>query len=271
MPDGRRSCPIAAWPDSIAALLVAFFAVPALAFAQADEIQVYDGGLAPVGTFNLTVHSNFTPKGLTTPAFPGAVVADKSFNGVPEWALGVTRWFEAGLYLPLYSRDNTSGFGLDGFKLRALFAVPDADERRFFYGANFEFSINAHRWDTTRFTSEIRPIIGWHLKPWDIIVNPIVDTAYDGVKNLEFVPASRVAYNFPSGWTAAVEEYADFGPVRGFVPLGEQAHQLYGVVDRTWKGWDIEGGIGVGLTDASDRLTLKLILARDLNKRPVTR
>ena len=89
----------------IAAIAVVLFLVPATAFAQADEIQVYDGGLAPVGTFNLTVHNNFTPKGLTTPAFPGAVVADKSWNGVPEWALGVTPWFEAGLYLPLYSRD----------------------------------------------------------------------------------------------------------------------------------------------------------------------
>jgi hypothetical protein len=252
-----------------AALFVALLAAPALAFAQTDEIQVYDGGLAPVGVFNLTVHSNFTPQGLTTPAFPGAVVADKSFNGVPEWALGVTRWFEAGLYLPLYSHDQASGWGLDGFKLRALFAVPNADDRKFFYGANFEFSINAHRWDTTHFTSEIRPIIGWHLKPWDIIVNPIVDTAYDGVKNLEFVPATRVAYNFTSGWTAAVEEYDDFGPIHAFAPAGEQAHQLFGVVDRSWKGWDIEAGVGVGLTDATDRLTLKLILARDLNKRAI--
>ena len=256
---------------TFATLVGILLVVPALAYAQADEIQVYDGGLAPVGTFNLTIHNNFTPKGLTTPAFPGAVVADKSFNGVPEWALGVTPWFEAGLYLPLYSRDKDSGFGLDGFKLRALFAVPHADDRRFFYGANFEFSINAHRWDTTRFTSEVRPIIGWHLKPIDIIINPIVDTAYDGVKNLEFVPASRIAYNFSSGWTVAAEEYADFGPVRQFAPRGEQAHQLYAVVDRSWKEWDIEAGIGAGLTDASDRLTLKLILSRDLNKRTTVR
>ena len=203
--------------------LLTVLAVAGRASAQADEIQVYDGGLAPVGTFNLTIHNNFTPKGLTTPAFPGAVVADKSFNGVPEWALGVTPWFEAGLYLPLYSRDQSSGFGLDGFKLRALFAVPNADERRFFYGANFEFSINAKRWDSTRFTSEVRPIIGWHLKPWDIIVNPIVDTAYDGLGNLQLVPATRVAYNFPSGWTLAAEEYADYGTLNDLAPWRGQA------------------------------------------------
>ena len=53
-----------------AALFVALLAVPALAFAQTDEIQVYDGGLAPVGVFNLTLHNNFTPKGLTARRFP---------------------------------------------------------------------------------------------------------------------------------------------------------------------------------------------------------
>jgi hypothetical protein len=248
-------------------LAVGMVGVPVAGFAQTDEIQVYDGGLAPVGTFNLTLHNNFVAKGITTPAFPGAVVADKSWNGVPEWALGVTPWFEAGLYLPLYSHDEASGFGLDGFKLRALFAVPHADDRRFFYGANFEFSINAHRWDTTRFTSEIRPIIGWHLDPVDIIVNPIVDTAYDGFGNLEFVPAARIAYNFRSGWALAAEEYADYGRFNDFAPPHDQVHQLFAVADRTWKGWEIEAGVGVGLTDVTDRLTFKLILARDLNKR----
>ena len=250
----------------ILAIVFGLLAIPAAASAQTDEIQVYDGGLAPVGTLNLTLHNNFIAKGVTTSAFPEAVVADKSFNGVPEWALGVTDWFEAGLYLPLYSRDNSAGWGIDGIKLRALFAVPHADDRRFFYGVNFEFSVNANRWDTTRFTSEVRPIIGWHLKPVDVIINPIVDTAYDGVKNLVFVPAVRVAYNLPSAWAVAVEEYADFGPLHALLPGSEQAHQLYGVIDRTWKEWDIEAGVGVGLTDASDRLTFKLILGRDLNK-----
>ena len=252
-----------------AALFAAIMLSPRVARAQADEIQVYDGGLAAPGIFNLTLHSNFTPKGLTTPAFPGSVVADRSFNGVPEWAYGVTDWFEAGLYLPLYTHDKHTGWGLDGFKLRTLFAVPHADDRRFVYGANFEFSYNARRWDAKRFTSEVRPIVGWHLKPWDIIINPIVDTSYDGFKNLELVPAMRVAYTFiGSGWTVAAEEYADYGFVGDLNSPHEQAHQLYGVVNHTIGSVDIEAGIGVGLTDATDRVTFKLILAHDFNKRP---
>jgi hypothetical protein len=250
------------WP---LALVVAVLFGPAPVFAQADEIQVYDGGLAPRGVFNLTVHSNFTPRGAKDPAFPGAVIADKSFNGVPEFALGVTDWFEAGLYLPLYSRDKNSGFGLDGFKLRTLFAVPNADDRRFFYGANFEFSYNARRWDTSRFTSEIRPIVGWHLKPVDIIVNPIVDTSYDGFGNAVFAPSVRLAYNVSPVWAVALEEYADYGPFHQFHSRTDQSHQLYWVVDRAGKQWDIEAGVGTGLTKGSDGFTLKLIVARDLH------
>jgi hypothetical protein len=247
------------------ALTVAFLVVPSAAFAQADEIQVYDGGLAPPGTFNLTLHTNFTPRGGRVPAFPGAVTPDKSLNGVPEFALGVTDWFEAGLYLPLYSRDKDEGFGLDGFKLRTLFAVPHADDRVFVYGANFEFSYNARRWDTARFTSEIRPIVGWHLKPFDIILNPIVDTSYDGFGNATFAPSTRVAYNVSPVWAVALEEYADFGPFHAPHAGREQAHQLYAVVDRAGKRWDVEAGVGVGLTGGSDGLTLKLIVARDLH------
>ncbi len=248
-------------------VLTALFGQPSRALAQTDEIQVYTGDLAEPGVFNLTLHNNFTPKGGKDPAFPGAVIADKSWNGVPEWAYGFTRWFEGGLYLPLYSRDKDTGFGIDGFKLRSLFAVPDADNRTFVYGANFEFSVNAKRWNVKRYSSEVRPILGWHLKPIDIIVNPILDTEYDGFKNLDFAPSFRVAYNASETWAVAVEEYADFGPIRKFNAANDQAHQIFGVIDRTGKRIDMEFGVGVGLTDATDRLTIKLILSGDLNSR----
>src|SRR5204862_5086149 len=214
-------------------LILALVAVPHSVSAQTDEIQVYDGGLAAPGTFNLTLHTNFTPNGLTTPAFAGAVVPDQSLNGVPEWAYGVTAWFEAGLYLPLYSIGERSGHTsamLNGVKVRVLFAVPRADERTLFYGVNFELSYNAKHWDPTRITSEIRPIIGWHLQPVDIILNPIFDTSYDGLENLDFAPASRVACDLSRSWQLAIEEYADFGTVHQFYDGNQQTHQLYGVV-----------------------------------------
>jgi hypothetical protein len=249
----------------LAFIAIAWIAAPAAALAQTDEIQVYDGGLADVGKFNLTLHSNFTPKGLKTPAFPGAITSDKSFNGAAEWAWGVTNWFEAGLYLPLYSVDKDLGAKINGGKIRLLFASPRADDRRFFYGANFEFSYNSKHWDERRITSEVRPIVGWHLHPVDIILNPILDTSYTGgVKNLDFAPATRVAYTLKK-YVLAIEEYGDFGPLHDVVSVSQQSHQIYAVIDHIVKSWDIEAGVGVGMTAGSDKLTLKLILSRDLN------
>ncbi len=249
----------------LVAALAALTLAPALAHGQTDEIQVYDGSIAAPGVINLTVHNNFTPSGLKTPAFPGALISDKSWNGVAEWALGVRDWFEAGLYLPLYSFTDARGATINGGKIRLLFTAPHADERKFFYAANFEFSYNSAHWDEHTYTSEIRPIIGLHLHPWDLIVNPILDNSYvGGFKRLDFAPASRVAYNFNERWAAAVEEYGDIGPLNAFYPAGEQFHQLWGVFDHHAKWADIEAGVGFGLNSASDKVTLKFMISRDL-------
>src|SRR6185312_5095009 len=73
------------------------------AHSQTDEIQVYDAAIAAPGVFNLTWHNNYTVSGRLVAQDPGGVTPNHSLNGVPEWAYGVTDWFEAGLYLPLYS------------------------------------------------------------------------------------------------------------------------------------------------------------------------
>jgi hypothetical protein len=241
-----------------------FSAVTAL--AQTDEIQVYDASIADQGKFNLMLHNNYTPRGHTSPAFPGGIVQDRAYNGVAEWAYGVAPWFEQGLYLPLYSISQGRGGSVNGFKLRELFVRPHADDRTFFYGVNFEFSVNALYWESRRITSEIRPIIGWHFHPIDLIVNPIMDTNYTGgFKGLDFAPSERLAYNFPRSWAIAAEEYADYGPLRQFNRGDDQYHMLYAVVDHNSKIVNVEFGVGFGLTPGTDKVTIKLMLSRDLN------
>jgi hypothetical protein len=142
---------------------------------------------------------------------------------------------------------------------------PDAASRTFFYGINFEFSYNARHWDPHRFTSEIRPIVGWHLGPLDLILNPILDNSWQGISRLDFAPASRVAYNLSPDWAIGAEEYDDFGPLRSFLPGRQQSHQLFAVADYNGAPVSIETGVGFGLTPATDHLVLKLILSRDLN------
>ena len=250
----------------LAAALALLLLAPA-AFAQTDEIQVYDAAIAEPGIVNLMVHMNYPPIGRKTPAFPGALLADQSFNTTAEWAFGITDWFEQGLYLPVTTpHSENRGATVDGFKLRELFVRPHADQHKLFYGVNFEFSVNHTYWEARRITSEVRPIVGVHLKPWDLIFNPIVDTDWTGgFGNLEFVPATRVAYNFNDKWAAAVEEYSDFGPLRQFYAPHDQFQEVWAVMDHNSKIVNIEAGVGVGVTAGADRLTFKLMISRDLN------
>jgi hypothetical protein len=255
---------------SRAPLALILLAVPVVAVGQTDEIQVYDAEIAEPGVFNLMIHTNYIPIGRKTPDFPGAIIADHSVNGAAEWAYGVTDWFEQGVYLPVWSpHSQDRGWSINGFKLRELFVRPHAAEHKFFYGVNFEFSFNRLYWEPKRITSEVRPIVGTHLGKVDFIFNPIVDTDYTGgFKNLEFVPATRLAYNLNSKWAMSVEEYSDFGPLKNFLPVSDQFHQVWGVFDHQGKSVNIEAGVGVGVTGGSDRLTFKLMVSRDLNPKP---
>jgi hypothetical protein len=256
--------------DMLFALVVIAIAVagrPAVAFAQTDEIQVYDAEIEDQGKINLMVHSNFTSIGRRAPDFPGAIIPNHSVNGAVEWAYGVRDWFEQGLYFPVYTAfSDGRGGTLNGFKIRELFVKPHAHDHTFFYGVNFEFSVNYKYWESKQITSEVRPIVGLHLHPVDIVFNPIVDTNYTGgFGNLEFVPATRIAYNLNDRWAASIEEYADCGPLRHFLPGNEQFHEVWAVMDRSSKILTIEAGVGVGVTPGADKLTFKLMLSRDLN------
>lgn len=247
------------------AIALASIAAPKVGYAQTDEIQVYDAVIEEPGVFNLMLHQNFTPDGIRSPAFPGAIISDHSYNSVPEFAYGVTPWFEQGLYLPVYSVSRGRGSTLDSVKLRELFVRPHADDHKLFYGVNFEFSYNASYWEVRRFTSEIRPIVGVHLHPWDIILNPILDTDWTGVRNYDFAPAIRIAYNLSEKWAFATEHYAEYGPLHQFFTVSNQYHAQWAVVDHNSKILNVEAGIGFGLTSATDKITLKLMLSRDLN------
>ncbi len=250
-----------------AGLAVLLIVGPLALQAQTDEIQVYDASIAPQGIYNVTLHSNYTPIGRKNPDFPGGIIPDDSVNGGVEWAYGVRPWFEQGLYLPVFTAYSKGrGGSIDGFKIRELFVRPHADQHKYFYGINFEFSVNYSYWESHTVSSEVRGILGTHLNKWDLIYNPIFDTDYTGgLGGLEFVPAGRIAYNFNHRWAAAAEEYSDDGPLRGFYATNKQFHEVWAVMDHYSKIVDIEAGVGVGVTGGADKLTFKLMFSRDLN------
>ncbi|MGO8914258.1 MAG: hypothetical protein ACLQDM_33750 [Bradyrhizobium sp.] len=223
-----------------------------------DEIQVYNAGIAAVGQFTIEQHLNYVALGLKDPPFPGGLVSNHSLNGTPEFAYGLTDWWEVGLYLPFAVQDQK--FMSDAFKLRTLFVSPHADQRDFFYGVNLEFSNTTPPFAQTRFALEVRPIIGVRNADYEFIVNPIVDAGFGKLGELDFAPAARLARKLAPDTFLGLEYYADFGEIGNMPKLADQQHTLFLVTDFKLGVVDVDFGVGYGLTPSSDRWVIKTII-----------
>src|ERR1700676_951352 len=205
--------------------LLAIASPPALAADQVhDEIQVYNAEIAEVGQWTYQQHLNYAPVGQTQPEVPGGFSSNRSLQATPEFAYGITDWWEAGFYLP-FAVTGTGEFLPDGAKLRSLFVIPDAAKRSFFYGVNFELGYEMPQFSSTPWALEIRPIIGVRNKAWEFIVNPIVDVSFGSAGEADFAPAARLARNLGEDRFIGLEYYSDFGKIGNFLPLQQQSQQ----------------------------------------------
>lgn len=229
-----------------------------------DEIQVYNAEIAKIGQWTLQQHFNYAIRGRKEPDFPGGLVPDRTLNGTPELAYGVTDWYEVGFYAP-FAVDKDGKFYSNAGKFRQLFVTPDAAKREFFYGVNIELSYSTPAFSETRYSAEIRPIIGWRKGDYEFIVNPIVDIGFGSQGEVEFAPAARFARKLGEDLAIGLEYYTNLGPFSEFLPLNEQQHNLYGVVDFKVGRFDVNFGLGYGLTSGSDRFLAKLIIGTELN------
>jgi hypothetical protein len=254
---------LGSWLRRIAVSLLATFATclpgPRLAHA-ADEIQVYNAEINEVGQFSVQQHLNYTITGIPTPAYPGALISNHALNGTPEFAYGVTPWLELGLYVP-WAVNEQGQFLSNNFKLRTLFAVPDAAKKDFFYGLNFEYDFPSWPFVPSRFAMEVRPIIGWRNPQWEFIINPIIDFAWGQLGEVDFAPAARLVRNLGEDRFIGLEYYTGLGPPGNFQSFAQQSHQLFAVTDFKVGKIDVDLGIGYGLTPGSDRWVAKTILS----------
>ena len=255
-----RMAMMAKQPTSLFRLVI--FGLTALAFTTpakaVDEIQVYNAGIAAPGQLTIQQHLNYVALGSKQPPFPGGLVSNSSINGTPEFAYGLTDWWEVGLYLPFAIQDRQ--LLSDSVKLRTLFVSPLADQRNSFYGVNFELSNTTPKFAQTRFGLEIRPIIGVRNAEWEFIVNPIVDMGFGKSGQADFAPAVRLARKLEKDLFVGLEYYADFGEIGRFGRLPDQQHTLFAVTDFKLGVFDVNLGFGYGLTPSSDRFVVKTIV-----------
>ena len=242
-------------------LLAALVALPVAAHAALpDEIQVYTDDLEEAGGRGIELHVNTTPDGRRTPEYPGEVVPHRGLRVTPEISWGLAENWDGGVYLPFVrSGDGAYFFAGPRFRLKYLPLRPAEGATGAFAGVNVEVSFVQERFEQAGRTMEIRPIVGYRGEKWLFSFNPILETDLAGANKLvlTFAPAFKVSRRAWPGMALGAEYYMDLGRVSAFSPQEEQSRILYLTADTE----RVNFGIGYGLTDASDRWTVKAIFS----------
>src|SRR5882762_558286 len=181
-----------------------------------DEIQVYNAEIAKVGQWTMQLHLNYAFLGRKEPDFPGGLIPHRALNGTPEWAYGITDWWEMGFYAPFAVDQNGTPYS-NAIKIRQLFVTPNAADREIFYGVNFEFSYAMPQFSDAKWNMEIRPIMGIRKGDYEFIVNPIVDIGFGQNGGRSFRPPLGLLATSAktSHWGSST--YSDLGSFPNFV------------------------------------------------------
>lgn len=251
---------VAAW-----IALAAFIVAPRAARAfDPFEIQVYDGTLDAVGERGLELHLNHVAKGRTT-TDDGTIPSNHLTHATLEPSIGVTRSLELGGYLQTALRPGGT-YDYAGAKLRAKLVTPEGWHPHLRFGVNFEVSALPTSYEADVYGGELRPIAAFEDDAWIVAANPIVSFGLRGQSRRDgpaFEPAIAIYKKVLDLYSFGVEYYASFGPIKSFKSSRDQLHYLF----MTWnlyalEKWELNVGVGGGLTQASDGMILKTILGR---------
>jgi hypothetical protein len=238
------------------------------AAALPDEIQVYADDINKPRTFGLEVHVNSTPSGTDKQDYAGEVTTNHGTRVTPEFSYGLSRDFEAGLYLPtVFSNGDWS---LAGYKLRLkwlpLQPTGNKNDDKVagpFAGANLEYSNLAYRYSASRQNAELRLIAGYRGDAWLVAANPVFGWALSGgapQPGPQFELGYKLSRKVANGMAIGAEYYNEKGRWLHFDPSGTQGKTLYATIDVDRKPWIFNLGVGRGLNEATDRWTVKAIL-----------
>lgn len=254
------------WAGAFVLAAVAVWAAPAVA-QDNYEIQVYAYDTVQPGHTMLEFHTNYTFSGSKTFA-DGLNPTNHSLHETFEITHGFNSWFETGLYIFTSAR---SGDGWDwvGDHIRPRLRVPESWHWPVGVSISNEIGYQRRRFSADTWTWEIRPIIDQKFGRWYWSFNPSFDRSFHGEsvdKGFEFSPNFKVSYDITRKIAAGFEYYGALGPVTGFDPLSEQQQQVFPTIDLNLAPqWEINFGLGVGMTRSTDHLIAKLILGYRFN------
>ena len=245
-------------------LAIAALLLPTMPAAAQDdyEIQVYPYETVAPGHTMVELHSNFTIEG-SKQKIDGLYPTNHAFHETIEITHGFTDWFETGFYIFMSARSG-QGWQWVGDHIRPRFRVPEKWHWPVGVSLSNEIGYQRRQFSVDTWTWEMRPIVDQKLGRWYWSLNPTFDRSFHGPgvsQGMVFSPNFKFSYDFTPKISGGFEYYGAVGPITGFDPVSQQQHQIFPVVDLNLAPeWEINFGLGIGVTRSTDHLIAKLIL-----------
>ena len=228
------------------------------------EIQVYPADTVEPHSTMVEFHTNFTATGSKISA-NGVRPTNHAVHETIEITQGFNDWFETGFYI-FTSLRSSDGWDWVGDHIRPRVRAPE--KWRWPVGVSISNEIGYQRriFSEDTWTWEIRPIVDKKLGRWYLSFNPTIEKSLHGenVKNgYGFSPNAKVSYDFSRKISGGVEYYGALGPINSFDPIAEQQQQIFPAIDlNVSPKWELNFGVGVGITRSTDHLIIKGIIGR---------
>jgi len=214
------------------------------------------------------LHSNFTVQG-SKGEVNGVLGTEHQLHETLEITRGITPWFETGFYV-FSSAQAGQGWQWVGDHIRPRIAAPE--EWKWPVGASLslEFGYQRYHFSPDTWTLEIRPIIDKQIGRMYVAFNPTFDRSFHGPsvsQGVVFSPNFKMGWDFTKKINVGFEYYGSLGPVTGFDLLREQEQQIVPAIDLNLSPeWEFNFGVGIGMTQSTDHLLIKMILGRRFGK-----
>jgi hypothetical protein len=245
------------------AIVAAIAAAPRAARAQGNyEIQVYPYETVEPGHTMVELHSNFTFQGSKSTT-DGTYPTNHQLHETIEITHGFTDWFETGFYI-FTSAHNGQGVDWVGDHIRPRFRIPPKWKWPVGLSLSNEIGYQRAKYSADTWTWEMRPIIDKQINKWYFSFNPTFDKSFHGPsvhQGFVFSPNVKISYDFTKKITGGIEYYGALGPATEFEPIRLQEHQIVPAIDLNLSPkWEINFGLGVGVTASTDHLIAKTII-----------
>lgn len=132
-------------------------------------------------------------------------------------------------------------------------------------GAYIEFEMPKHDEDTHEI--ELRGIMEKDFGKWTVDFNPIFEKVLKGeavANGWKFQYAASLIYRLNESIQPRLDFFGDLGPLRNFLPRGEQKHLISPAVDfHLAHHIKAQAGVAFGLTDATEQRLIRFRLEKE--------